>query len=253
MLRGIERKSFFINDEDKQRLIDTIVEKRKLDGFSLLAYCIMDNHVHFLMKERNETVSQSIKRIGTSFAFYYNKKYDRVGHLFQDRFKSEPVRSDGQLHEVFRYINNNPVKAGMVKRMEEYKWSSYWRYKQWAHGCRSNNMFDELANDFKEVISTFSDDMGKAERSFIEFCKERMEGTFIDIDISEKSRDKKRTLERINKVMADLGITKEEAQINGEKRLVLLKKLKFEEGIPIRQIAEAVDLDRNTVQKVRTD
>lgn len=109
MLRGIEKKYIFIDDEDKQRIIDTILRKREMDGFKLYSYCIMDNHIHLLIKENKETISKTIKRIGTSYAYYFNKKYNRIGHLFQDRFRSEAINDDAQILTAIRYIHNNRV------------------------------------------------------------------------------------------------------------------------------------------------
>ncbi len=70
-----------------------------------------------------------MKRINISYVYYFNKKYDRIGHLFQDRFKSEGIENDAYLLSAVRYIHNNPVKAGKVQSIEEYKWSSlYYLY-----------------------------------------------------------------------------------------------------------------------------
>lgn len=125
MMRGNERKNLFQGDEDKQRFLETLFVKRKETGFSVYAYCLMDNHIHLLIKESEESLATTMKRVNASYAFYFNQKYHRVGHLFQDRFKSEPVEDDRYLMAVARYIHNNPVKAGMVDTLEQYKWSSY--------------------------------------------------------------------------------------------------------------------------------
>jgi REP element-mobilizing transposase RayT len=85
----------------------------------------MDNHVHLLINEGDDEIGKIMKRINISYSYYFNKKYGRIGHLFQDRFKSEGIDSDAYLLSVVRYIHNNPVKAGLVKNIEEYKWSSY--------------------------------------------------------------------------------------------------------------------------------
>ena len=88
----------------------------------------MDNHIHLLLKESSEGLATMMKRINVSFAYYFNQKHQRIGHLFQDRFKSEPIENERYLLAVIRYIHNNPVKAGIVKKPEQYKWSSYNSY-----------------------------------------------------------------------------------------------------------------------------
>lgn len=96
--------------------------------FELFAYCLMGNHIHLLLKEGAESLEQIFKRLCGRFVYWYNIKYQRVGHLFQDRFKSEPVDSEKYFLAVLRYIHQNPVKAGMCKRVEGYSYSSYLEY-----------------------------------------------------------------------------------------------------------------------------
>lgn len=91
MTRGNERKDLFLDEDDKQRFIETLFAKKEEAGFSVYAYCLMDNHVHLLIKEGPEGLAAAMKRINASYAYYFNQKNRRVGHLFQDRFKSEPV------------------------------------------------------------------------------------------------------------------------------------------------------------------
>jgi putative transposase len=111
MLRGNERKDIFIDEEDKGKFIKIIFKKKADEAFKLYAYCLMDNHLHLVIKEQKETISQIIKKIATSYAYYFNHKYKRVGHLFQDRYKSETIEDEAYLLSVIRYVHNNPEKA----------------------------------------------------------------------------------------------------------------------------------------------
>lgn len=88
----------------------------------------MDNHVHILIREGKEPLSKVMKRIGVSYVYWYNWKYERNGHLFQDRYKSEPVEDDKYLLTVIRYIHQNPLKAGIVDSIDQYQWSSHHEY-----------------------------------------------------------------------------------------------------------------------------
>jgi len=128
MLRGNERRNIFLNEDDKMRFIETLYQKKQKDKFYLHAFCLMDNHVHLMISEGTEDIAKIIKRIAVSYVFYFNKKYKRVGHLFQDRFKSEIVENDAYVLSLARYIHQNPVKANLVKSPGEYKWSSYYWY-----------------------------------------------------------------------------------------------------------------------------
>ena len=88
----------------------------------LYNYCLMDNHVHLLIKTGSEPLSHLMKRIGVRYAAFYKWKYHRTGHLFQDRFRSEPVEDDSYLLAVYRYIALNPVKAGLCEKPGKYRW-----------------------------------------------------------------------------------------------------------------------------------
>jgi putative transposase len=111
MLRGNEKKNVFIDDEDKIKIIEVIENKKREKNFYLYAYCVMDNHIHLVIKEGAESISGIIKRIFVSYAMYFNKKYKRVGHVFQDRFKSEVVESDSYLLGLIKYVHKNPEKG----------------------------------------------------------------------------------------------------------------------------------------------
>jgi putative transposase len=88
----------------------------------------MDNHVHLLMKETNESISDSLERISSSYVYWYNLKYDRYGYLFQGRFKSETVENTASFKKVLRYIHHNPLKVGLAKDIYENKWTSIHEY-----------------------------------------------------------------------------------------------------------------------------
>ena len=80
----------------------------------------MSNHIHLLLKEGQEPLSTTMKKIGTSYVSYYNWQYNRRGHLFQDRYKSEPVEDDAYFLTVLRYIHQNPLKAGLSDDISSY-------------------------------------------------------------------------------------------------------------------------------------
>src|SRR3989338_10879520 len=94
--------------------------------FKIHAFCLMPNHFHMLIEQTGDVpVSKFISKLCTSYAMYVNKKYKRVGHVFQDQFKAVLVESNSQLMWLSSYIHMNPVKAGLAKHPSEYLWSSY--------------------------------------------------------------------------------------------------------------------------------
>ena len=120
MLRGINRQDIFEDEGDYQQMVSILrglidrCDEHKVQLPSLCtfyAYCLMSNHVHLLIQEREENISDVVKIIGVTYAHYFNKKYERNGHLFQDRFRSEPVNTIEYFVTLLRYIHQNPLKA----------------------------------------------------------------------------------------------------------------------------------------------
>lgn len=138
MMRGINRQDIFEDDGDYRffiKLLQQIANPKDESGMpqpafsTFYAYCLMANHVHLLMREGAEPISASVKRIASGYARYYNKKYQHYGHLFQDRFKSEPVNDNSYFFTLLRYIHQNPVAAGISQDVASYKWSSWGEYE----------------------------------------------------------------------------------------------------------------------------
>ena len=125
--RGIGRQLIFEDPCDYQYYL-WLLEKYSADTeVTVCAYCLMQNHVHLLLYDRQKNIPLLMKKIGVSYSFYFNKRYERTGHLFQDRYKSEPVEDDSYLLNVFKYILNNPRAAGLCSD-DSYQWSSYRLY-----------------------------------------------------------------------------------------------------------------------------
>ena len=130
MMRGVDRQVIFRDDEDRSWFLTAVKQSKMTDHFKLHAFCLMSNHVHLLMEQAEEPLETIFKRIGVSYAIWYNRKYERVGHLFQDRFRSECVETEQYYRAVLRYIIRNPVKAGMVSQPGMYRWSSFLAYEK---------------------------------------------------------------------------------------------------------------------------
>ena len=105
MLRGINQQQIFEDNEDSEKFLQILKDCKAISEFKLYAYCLMGNHIHLLIHETEEPIEKFMKRIATRFVYWYNIKYQRVGHLFQDRFKSEPVEDDAYFLTVLRYIH----------------------------------------------------------------------------------------------------------------------------------------------------
>ena len=125
MVRGINKQRIFEHQEDYQKYLQVLSDCKEQVQFDLYAYCLMPNHVHLLLRTEFTDLERIMKCIGSRYASWYNWKYERVGHLFQDRYLSETVENERYFLTAIRYIHRNPVKAMMVRRPEEYPYSSY--------------------------------------------------------------------------------------------------------------------------------
>lgn len=246
MIRGNEKKDIFHDDADRKKFLDIVREKKKSGEFYLYAYCLMNNHVHLVIKEGTQKIAAVMKRINTSYAYYYNKKCGRVGHVLQDRFKSETIENDPYLLMVIKYVHNNPVKAKLVKNASEYSWSSYNLFiNDRTSGSIVNN---------KEILGIFSPHYAKAMAMFIEFTASHSEkDEFMDctdeINFKEKM-GKARCF--LDEYLSGKKITLESIKHkhNRELRNELIRELKKEYTLSVREIAGILGIDRNIVQRV---
>ena len=124
--RGNNREPCFIEPENYRFYLELWKSISPVYGVAVHAYCLMTNHIHFLVTPEKETsVSNTMKVVGSRFAQYFNRKYKRTGTLWEGRHRSSLVQSEKYLLTCMRYIELNPVRAGMVECPDEYHWSSY--------------------------------------------------------------------------------------------------------------------------------
>ena len=125
MMRGNNREMILEKKWQKERFLELLSQA---DTLEIAAYCLMDNHVHLVVRAELPELSEAVKKINIRYAMGYNRHGDRVGHVFQDRYRSEVILNDSHLLQAVRYVHNNPVKAGLAAGPEAYKWSSYPEY-----------------------------------------------------------------------------------------------------------------------------
>lgn len=126
MSQGINKNFIFEDSIDIKFYIKNMYEIKDKYNVKIIAYCIMNNHVHMLLETAGvENLSKYMHCLNTRFGQYYNKKYKRVGYVFRDRYKAEGIYSEKQLYNCIKYIYDNPVKAEICKKPEEYEFSNY--------------------------------------------------------------------------------------------------------------------------------
>ena len=127
IVRGNAKQIIFEESDDYRFFLNRMEKFSAETGVGVCAYCLMENHVHLLLHDRESALPEFMKKLNVSYARFFNWKYERSGHLFQDRYKSEPVEDDSYFLSVLCYILNNPKKAG-VCGPAEYPWGSFKAY-----------------------------------------------------------------------------------------------------------------------------
>lgn len=126
--RGIRRSSLFHGDEDREKFLSLLGEAKVRYPFILHAYCLMTNHIHLQIETVDFPASKIMQILNSRYGRYFNRKYHYSGHVFDKRYGSELVDSQGYELELSKYIHLNPLKANMVVKLEDYRWSSYRTY-----------------------------------------------------------------------------------------------------------------------------
>ncbi len=166
ILRGNHKEEIFLCDRDRRKFIELLNEYYERYLFRCYAYSLMPNHIHLLIEEDNTPLPRIMQGINQSYTQYFNARYEKVGHLFQGRYKAILVDKDRYLLILVRYIHLNPVRALLVKRPEDYPWSSYSDYI-----CEEEKSFVES----KFVLSLFSKRKKQAIEKYKRFIEEGLE------------------------------------------------------------------------------
>lgn len=230
VIRGIGKQIIFEDDEDNERFLSTLQRYRRELGFQLVAYCLMENHAHLLICDPEQRLPLIMKKVGVSYASYFNRKYDRTGHLFQDRYRSEAIETDEYLLCVIRYIHNNPEKAG-IARAAEYRWSSYGAYM---------NPVGEVDNAAAlEILANWG--------GFAGLMREGAEDRCLDVEERRTLRDE----EAKKKICALLDVESgtELQRFDRKERNAALRKLR-ESGMTIQQIERLTGINRGVIQRI---
>ena len=127
VIRGNAQQLIFEDNRDRHMFLRHLRDYSQSEHVVIYAWCLMDNHVHLLLKADYELLPRLMKRVEVGYALSFNRKHGRTGHLFQGRYRSEPVEDDAYFLAALRYIHQNPEKAGLGS-CQDYPWSSYREY-----------------------------------------------------------------------------------------------------------------------------
>lgn len=245
MLRGVNKQDIFFEEKDYLEFKNIIRKTKKKFLYQLYSYVLMPNHIHLEIKDENYKLSQIIHSIGTSYANYFNKKYKRAGHLFENRFESRNVENTYYIFNLVRYIHQNPLKAG-ISRMEEYKWSSYLEYF-------NNEKIQEKDGivDTEEVLELFLLETKSNKEEFLKFNKKGLEfqssSELLEYEMKNRLTDE----EVIYFIKQELGIynIQEIQKYNTNYKNDIIKKVRGIKGITQQQIARVLGINIRIVQR----
>jgi len=159
--RGNEKKAVFKDDLDRENFLNTLQQVNKRYNWLCHAYCLMTNHYHLLIETPDANLSLGMRQLNGVYTQLFNKRHNRTGHLFQGRFKGILIQKDSHLLEVCRYVVLNPIRAGMAKNPQQWKWSSYRATagKEKSHSSLTTHW----------VLGQFSEKRNIAERKYCQF------------------------------------------------------------------------------------
>lgn len=235
MLRGINRWNIFQDSEDRITFLEKLGLVKERSSCNIYGYCLMSNHVHLLVRETIETISQIMQRLGSAYVYWYNRKHDRVGHLFQGRFHSEAVDADEYLLTALRYIHQNPVKAGIARDCANYPWSSY-------HDYMKSESRDGRLTDTAMALGIIG-----GQKPFAEFHLKMCGDDLMDIDDVTRATDGLAE-QLIQQVLAGRS-TRDLLKMPASRRNAILRELKALPGVSHRQIERAAGVNRNMIQR----
>ena len=229
--RGVGQQIIFETDADKRRYLTTLQSLMDDSSGSLLAWCLMENHVHLLVSQQLDELSSTMRRLNSGYALYFNLVHDRCGHLFQGRFRSEPVDTDEYLMTVIRYIHQNPWKAGMTTSCH-YEWSSFGLY---ASG--------RVPSGADAVMGAF----GSLDAFLAFHNQENFAASCIDVAPRRPRVDDDAALEIALGLFGDAGLG-ELKTLPKEKRDASLARMK-EDGLTVRQIQRLTGVSLGVISK----
>lgn len=232
IVRGVGKQILFEDEGDYRYYISLLKKYSGEMPVTINTYCLMDNHVHLLLRDTDNCLPLFMKKMGVCYAAHYNKKYERTGHLFQDRYRSEVVETREYLLTVFRYILNNPAAAGICPA-SEYIWSSYRRYDD-PDSFVDTDVLRKLIGDWEQYAA------------FISAGNED--------DCLEYNRHDKDDIWAKEKIEEVLGLNSGTV-LKGYDRIArdnALRSLR-EAGLSVRQIERLTGVGRGVIQRVTRD
>ncbi|MGI6730334.1 MAG: transposase [Anaerovoracaceae bacterium] len=244
--RGNNRNFIFEDNQDKRQFFEFLLDARDKYEFHVLYYVLMDNHYHLLLESSDIPISRGIQHLNTAYSKYYNKKYDRVGGIYNGRSNQSLVTDIRYFYQLLRYFSQNPVKAGIVKAPGEYKWCAHGEVKK---GYR-------YIINIEKLLSRFSASKPRAYEEYVELIEQ-------DAEISPvyglyHVNEEQRLADALNQIMINMGLNDRQIyRIREGDRSMDLKEVRnefiqeaYDAGFKMKDIANHISCSHETVRKV---
>lgn len=232
--QGINKEYIFDKDTYKRKYLKIVKEAKEQYYLDIVAYAIMSNHCHFLIYTENiQNLSSFMKKVNEDYARYYNYKENRVGYVFRNRFLSEPITDRKYLLQCISYIHNNPVKAKIVNKCEDYKYSSYNDFIK-STGFIDKKIIELIFGSKKLDVNLYKELHMRKSRNFLEFdnmLEEEMEEIILELE------------QKYNKKWDEIIKT-------GENIKELVYIIKERVNISNRELSKHLKIDRNAINRI---
>lgn len=240
IFKGIDNQNIFYDDHDRNFFLEQISITKKKFNYLVYAYCLMENHVHMVMRCEDAFLSKSIQSLMIRYVQYFNKKYMRIGPLVQNRFRSKNIETQAYFLSVCRYVHRNPENAGIAKT-QNYEWSSYKEY-----------LLGSKIVDKHVLLSYFNNDLNE----FIKFTTKSLDITDLE-DFAEYELIGRLSDEQLSNIIMKKFDIKDISQIafffknkSSEELQRDLAKIKNISGTNIAQVARIIRVGRRDITKI---
>jgi len=258
--RGNNREFIFEKNYEKEKYVELLIRYKKRYHFKIYAYCIMGNHAHMLIEVGETPLSKIMQGIQQVYTYYYNKKSNRSGHVFEQRYKATPCNKDNYLLSLIRYIHQNPVRAGMTEGLK-YPYSSHINYiSDNADGLVDIGFpLGLFGSSLKHQLEEYNDFMGEKENAIKEpDIEELMDETMKYQEKEEKAH--KYSLDDIIKAVCyyynikreEISIKVRTKQLVNARKIVILLAKKYTD-VSNKELSEALNLSQPTISNIIAD
>ncbi len=241
MVRGIAQSQIFYDDDEREAMLERLTRYKEQCGFEILAWSLMSNHLHLALSvnRAKEPLATIMKRLLLSYSHFFNKKHDRVGYLFQDRYKSKPIDDESYLLAAVRYIHRNPVEIG--------EGISFWTSSDAYQG---RGRWTALL-DGELVLRLFSEDEDEARHAFLTFLQgEECLQSLPEWGFADGGRMRDAQAIELIRAFGNLQDCTKSVHMKKADRDEMIRQCRGK-GCSVRQIARLTGLNRGIVEKAR--